>query len=104
MFLEALYYLVGFPIVGAAATVVPADTGEPGPISTLLYALHPMTPFWNGDMVIEGIDTGISITLTPGGPLWIRRRLCSTAGPWGRFGLWAPRWLPLLFLRRRELR
>ena len=24
-----------------------------------------MTPFWNGDMVIEGIQTGISITLTP---------------------------------------
>lgn len=61
----ALYYLVGFPILGAAATVVPSDTGTPGPISTLLYALHPMTPFWNGDMVVEGIQTGISITLTP---------------------------------------
>lgn len=63
--LVAFYYLVGFPVIGAAATVIPSDTGKPGPISTLLYALHPMTPFWNGDMVIEGIDTGISITLTP---------------------------------------
>ena len=64
--LVALYYLVGFPIAGAAATVVSTDTGEPGLISTLLYALHPMTPFWNGDMVVEGIDTGISIQLTGG--------------------------------------
>ena len=63
--LVALYYLIGFPLLGAAATVVSTDTGKAGPISTLLYALHPMTPFWNGDMVIEGIDTGISIMLTP---------------------------------------
>ena len=63
--LVAMYYLVGFPLLGAAATVVPSNTGRPSPVSTLLYALHPMTPFWNGDMVIEGIDTGISIMLTP---------------------------------------
>ena len=101
--LEALYYLVGFPIVGAAATVVPADTGEPGPISTLLYALHPMTPFWNGDMVIEGIDTGISITLTP-------EAFVDSPPPllycWAVGAVWlvGTSLVAIAFLRRRELR
>lgn len=42
--LVALYYLVGFPIAGAAATVVSTDTGEPGPISTLLLCPPPHDP------------------------------------------------------------
>ena len=101
--LEALYYLVGFPIVGAAATVVPADTGEPGPISTLLYALHPMTPFWNGDMVVEGIDTGISIQLTP-------EAFVDSPPPmlycWALGLLWliGTSLVAIAFLQRRELR
>ena len=99
----ALYYLVGFPIAGAAATVVSTDTGEPGPISTLLYALHPMTPFWNGDMVVEGIDTGISIQLTP-------EAFVDSPPPmlycWALGLLWliGTSLIAIVFLRRRELR
>ena len=101
--LVALYYLVGFPIAGAAATVVSTDTGEPGPISTLLYALHPMTPFWNGDMVVEGIDTGISIQLTP-------EAFVDSPPPmlycWALGLLWliGTSLVAIAFLQRRELR
>ena len=101
--LVALYYLVGFPIAGAAATVVSSDTGEPGLISTLLYALHPMTPFWNGDMVVEGIDTGISIQLTP-------EAFVDSPPPmlycWALGLLWliGTSLIAIVFLQRRELR
>ena len=101
--LVALYYLVGFPIAGAAATVVSTDTGKPGPISTLLYALHPMTPFWNGDMVVEGIDTGISIQLTP-------EAFVDSPPPmlycWALGLLWliGTSLIAIVFLQRRELR
>lgn len=101
--LVALYYLVGFPIAGAAATVVSTDTGEPGTISTLLYALHPMTPFWNGDMVVEGIDTGISIQLTP-------EAFVDSPPPmlycWALGLLWliGTSLVAITFLQRRELR
>ncbi len=101
--LVALYYLVGFPIAGAAATVVSTDTGEPGLISTLLYALHPMTPFWNGDMVVEGIDTGISIQLTP-------EAFVDSPPPmlycWALGLLWliGTSLVAITFLQRRELR
>ena len=63
-FLQAAYYFIGFPILGAVVTSVPRGGGD-GFLGSLLYNLHPMTPFWNGDMVVEHISTGVSITMDP---------------------------------------
>ena len=62
-----------------------------------------MTPFWNGDMVIEGIDTGISITLTP-------EAFVDSPPPmlycWALGLLWliGTSLVAIAFLQRRELR
>ena len=63
-FLQAAYYFIGFPILGTVVTSIPKE-GRSGFLSSLLYNLHPMTPFWNGDMAAEHLDTGTSITMNP---------------------------------------
>ena len=63
-FLLAAYYFIGFPILGAVVTTAPGS-GISGALASLLYHLHPMMPFWNGDMLVEHINTGVSITMNP---------------------------------------
>ena len=101
--LMALYYLVGFPILGAAVTVVSPETGRPSLLSRLLYALHPMTSFWNEGMLMEEIETGVSIVLSP-------EAFVASPPPllqcWaiGAFWLVLTSAVAIFFLRKRELR
>ena len=100
--LVLLYYFIGFPIVAAAANVL-YENGSPNFLASLLYLFHPMTPFWNGDMVIEGIGTGISITMNPDSFVDAHPPLL-TCWAIGLVWLIGTSGAAMAFLRRRELR
>ena len=59
-----LYYLIGFPVLATAAMTT-AGRENFLSLPALLYALHPMTPFWNEGMLMEELETGISIVISP---------------------------------------